>query len=130
MSAGLKLKRRGRMPLIVFQGANDDRVALVNAHQLIAQWGKANQCLAESHSQRNGLIEESTQSAVPDGYNFTKHTYREDGRLLMEKWIVQGLGHAWSGSPTASLYGDPKGPSASEEMWRFFRETTLLWTAR
>jgi poly(hydroxyalkanoate) depolymerase family esterase len=130
MSAGLKLKRRRRMPLILFQGTNDDRVPLVNADQLIAQWSKTNDCLAEGHSERNGLIEESTQGTVSGGYNFIKHAYKEDGRLLMEKWIVRGLGHAWSGSPVASRYGDPKGPSASEEMWRFFRETSLLWTAQ
>ena len=45
-----------------------------------------------------------------------------DARLLMEKWLVQGLGHAWSGSPKPSKYGDPKGPNASAEIWRFFCE--------
>jgi poly(3-hydroxybutyrate) depolymerase len=40
----------------------------------------------------------------------------------MEKWLVDGLGHAWSGSPKASKYGDPNGPNASAEIWRFFAE--------
>ncbi len=40
----------------------------------------------------------------------------------MEKWIVKGLGHAWSGSPAAGAFADPKGPNASEEIWRFFHE--------
>ena len=127
MSAGLKLKRRRRMPLIVFQGTNDGHVGMVNAHQLIAQWSKTNECLAEVYGERKGLTEESIPGVVPGGYNFTKHIYREDGRLLMEKWIVQGLGHAWSGSPVSSRYGDPKGPNASGEMWRFFCETNQLW---
>jgi len=130
MSTGLREKRRTRMPVIAFQGTNDHRVSMVNTHQLIAQWAKTNECLDERHRESNGLIEQSIQGAVSGGYNFTKHAYKEDGRLLMEKWIVQGLGHAWSGSPVASRYGDPKGPSASEEMWRFFCETTLLWTAQ
>jgi poly(hydroxyalkanoate) depolymerase family esterase len=130
MSAGLKEKRRHRMPVIAFQGTNDHRVPLVNADQLIAQWTKTNECLAESYGERNSVIEELVQGAVASGYNFTKHVYKEGEHLLMEKWIVQGLGHAWSGSPTASRYGDPKGPKASEEMWRFFRETSLLWTAQ
>jgi poly(hydroxyalkanoate) depolymerase family esterase len=130
MSAGLNLKRRARMPLIVFQGTKDDRVALVNAHQLIAQWSNTNECLAEVHGERKSLIEESTPGQVPGGHNFEKHTYSEDGRLLMEKWIVQGLGHAWSGSPVSSRYGDPKGPSASEEMWRFFCEMNQVWLSR
>jgi hypothetical protein len=45
--------------------------------------------------------------------------------LLMEKWLIQGMGHAWPGSPSAGRFEDPKGPNASEEMWRFFRDTTL-----
>jgi poly(3-hydroxybutyrate) depolymerase len=40
----------------------------------------------------------------------------------MEKWIVKGLAHAWSGSPAAGAFADPKGPNAGEEMWRFFEQ--------
>jgi poly(3-hydroxybutyrate) depolymerase len=40
--------------------------------------------------------------------------------LLLEKWLVAGLGHAWSGSSLANQFADPKGPDASAEMWRFF----------
>ncbi|MGA8645575.1 MAG: hypothetical protein WB628_01925, partial [Candidatus Sulfotelmatobacter sp.] len=52
-----------------------------------------------------------------------------DSRLLLEKWLVQGLGHAWSGSPKSSKYGDPNGPNASAEIWRFFCEACLNSTA-
>jgi poly(3-hydroxybutyrate) depolymerase len=124
MSSGLARKKRRRMPVIVFHGTADTRVNIVNADQVIAQWSKTNACLAAEHSESEfALAEEIIPGAAPNGYAYRRHMYKEpDASLLMEKWLVQGLGHAWSGSPKASKYGDPKGPNASAEIWRFFCE--------
>src|SRR6185503_13720830 len=71
-----------------------------------------------------------TKGAIPNGYSYTRSQYKDGkGRLLMEKWIVEGLGHAWSGSPIANQFADAKGPKASEETWRFFTETSLVSSA-
>ncbi len=128
MNAGLQEARRFRMPVIAFQGTDDHRVPLVNARQLIAQWMRTNQYLAERYGNRKELTEEIAQGTVRGGHNYERQCYREGGRLLMEKWTVEGLGHAWSGSQARSHYADPKGPNASEEMWRFFRETSSAWS--
>jgi poly(3-hydroxybutyrate) depolymerase len=124
MRGGLARKNRRRMPLIVFHGTTDQRVGPVNADQTIAQWSKTNACLAAEHGENGfALTEKIIEGKVPDGHAYYRHIYAEaDARLLMEKWLVQGLGHAWPGSPRASKYGDPKGPNASAEMWRFFCE--------
>ncbi len=131
MRGGLARKKRRRMPVIVFHGTADTRVSLVNAEQAIAQWSKTNARLAAEHSESGfALTEKVIGGQVPDGYAYRKHVYVEaDARLLMEKWLVQGLGHAWSGSPKPSKYGDPKGPNASAEIWRFFCETGSNSTA-
>ena len=121
MRSGLGRKNRRRMPAIVFHGTADARVNPVNADQAIAQWGRTNACLANERG--FVLTEKVLEGKVRDGYAYKKHTYREgDSRLVMEKWLVEGLGHAWSGSPNPSKYGDPKGPNASAEIWRFFCE--------
>jgi len=124
MRDGLLRKKRRRMPVIAFHGTNDTTVNPVNADQVIAQWSKTNACLAaESRESEFVLSEEVVSGEVPEGYSYTRFIYREQDRsLLMEKWLVQGLGHAWSGSPKAGKYGDPKGPNASKEIWRFFWE--------
>lgn len=123
MRNGLARKKRHRMPVIVFHGTADARVNPVNSDQAIAQWSKTNECLAADDSGGLALTETVLDGKVQDGYAYRRHIYLEsDDRLLMEKWLVEGLGHAWSGSPKLSKYGDPKGPNASVEIWRFFCE--------
>ena len=126
MAAGLKQKPRLRIPVIAFQGSHDSHLHPVNADQLIAQWAKTNQCLAEAEraNNLNGLSEEIVEGSIPDGRSITRHRYRDAAGLLMEKWIIHGMGHAWSGGPAGVRHADPKGPNTSEEMWRFFQETT------
>jgi len=128
MNAGLVSNPKRRMPLIAFQGTDDPYVHPINIDQLITQWGETNACLGgarqnESVLDRDGKL---TKGKVSGGYSFHKYTYEDAaGRLLMEKWMVEGLGHAWPGSPAAGPFADPKGPNASAEMWRFFCDTTL-----
>jgi len=124
MKSSLVHKKKRRLPAIVFHGTADTRVSPVNAEQTITQWRKTNACLAAEHSESSfALTEKVIGGQVPDGYAYRKHIYVEaDARPLLEKWLVQGLGHAWSGSPNPSKYSDPKGPNASAEIWRFFCE--------
>jgi len=124
MRGGLAHKKRRRMPVIVFHGTEDSTVNPVNADQVIAQWSETNARLAtQSLDTDFALSEKLVSGEVPEGYPYRKYIYTDQaGCLLMEKWLVAGLGHAWSGSPKASKYGDPKGPNASAEIWRFFCE--------
>jgi poly(hydroxyalkanoate) depolymerase family esterase len=128
MHSGLQLNNRRRMPVIVFHGVADAIVSPVNAEQIVAQWRETNARLAAEHQESGFFLTEKVISGtVPHGYAYQRHIYAEaDDRPLIEKWLIPGLGHAWSGSPTASRYGDPKGPNASAEIWRFFSETGAL----
>jgi poly(3-hydroxybutyrate) depolymerase len=133
MRDGLTRKKRRRIPVIVFQGTADTAVSPINAEQAIEQWSKTNECLAAEQAECSfvltekiveGRVSGGVSGNLANGYAYRQHIYVEsDGRVLLEKWLVEGLGHAWSGSSKASKYGDPKGPNASAEIWRFFAET-------
>jgi len=117
-----------RMPVIAFHGTKDPYVNPINAEQLIAQWAETNDYLDDGKDNDSITIQSpnETKGTVPNGYSYTRYLYKDsNGRLLMEKWIVEGLGHAWPGSPIANQFADVKGPNASAEMLRFFAETTF-----
>ena len=116
-----------RLPLIVFQGTKDPYLNPVNADQLIAQWAQTHDYLDDGKDNDSVNVQSASEKTgvVPNGYRFTKYSYNDSkGHLLLEKWIVEGLGHAWPGSSAANPFADAKGPNASEEILRFFSETT------
>lgn len=113
--------------VIVFQGALDAAVSPVNADQVIGQWAQTNDLLddARDNNSVNDIADSTNVGTVPNGgHNFTRYVYNDAaGKPLLEKWIVQDMRHAWSGGSLAGSYTDPKGPNASAEIWRFFRQT-------
>lgn len=100
----------GRARVIIFQGDHDKTVNPANADAVLAQWMPLP---APSPSVKNG--------SVPGGRAWTRTIYKNtDGRTLLEKWVVHGGAHAWSGGSAAGSYTDPAGPNATGEMLRFF----------
>jgi poly(hydroxyalkanoate) depolymerase family esterase len=123
---GVSSRARRRMPAIVFQGDADPFVNPANAEQVMQQWASTNDYLANNKINNSVTAQPvlSLEGSVAGGYAYTRFLYNDRaGRFVMEKWMVKGLGHAWSGSPAAGPFADPKGPNASAEMWRFFQET-------
>jgi poly(3-hydroxybutyrate) depolymerase len=100
------------LPTIVFHGDRDNTVSPVNGDQVIAQSRAGMELhLTTSCGQSEGGIS-YTQTVQADG----------NGRPILEQWVLHGAGHAWSGGSPAGSYTDPRGPDASREMLRFFRE--------
>ena len=49
------------------------------------------------------------------------HTVHRDARhrLVLETWLVRGMGHAWSGGDARGTHTYPAGPPATERMLEF-----------
>ena len=63
------------------------------------------------------------QGQAPQGHTYTRTVYKNaTGETLIEQWSVHEAGHAWSGGSPRGSYADSKGPDASAELVRFFRE--------
>lgn len=102
--AVLRAGGRAALPLIAFQGAADPVVNPRNATVLAEQWALA----AGAKDFVRG--EESVGGRTVE---------RDRWGTLAELWMVDGLGHAWSGGAAEGTYTDPAGPDASREILRF-----------
>jgi poly(hydroxyalkanoate) depolymerase family esterase len=114
------------IPVIVFHGSADARVAPVNADQVVAQWAQTDDLAADGADDGNidDRAESTSSGRAPGGRSFTHQTYADTttGRTVIERYLVAGMGHAWSGGSSAGSHTDPAGPDASAATWRFFGE--------
>lgn len=104
------------VPTIVFHGDRDTTVSVRNA-DLIVVGG------APDAVDHGGPWESVTTARAADRFGFTTTRMRgPSGRSMAERWIVHGAGHAWFGGSSEGSYTDPRGPDATTEMLRFFRQ--------
>ena len=94
---------------IVFQGDADSTVHPSNAAVI----------LAAAVGDAAVPVRQARRSVRGRGYARTEFV-GADGAILVELWMVEGAGHAWSGGRAAGSYTDASGPDASAHMMRFF----------
>jgi poly(hydroxyalkanoate) depolymerase family esterase len=99
------------IPTIVFHGDNDTTVHPDNGAQVVEH------ALAATRTQKKLY-----RGQVPGGHGYTRTTYVEGEREIVEYWNIHGASHAWSGGSPAGSYTDGEGPDATKEMLRFFLE--------
>ena len=109
------------VPTIVFHGDRDKTVHPRNGDRVIAQCSPS-----DAGGEKQGATKPRAsmqRGQVPNGYAYTRTTYHDgSGQPIVEKWLIHGAGHAWSGGSPKGSYTDPKGPDAAREMLRFFYE--------
>jgi poly(hydroxyalkanoate) depolymerase family esterase len=107
------------VPVIVFHGDRDGSVARSNLEKIVTARLSV---LADDDSVIDLPVPVVHQSDA-GGRPFTRTIHTgPDGTTVAESWLLQGVGHAWSGGHPAGSFTDPQGPDASTEMVRFFGE--------
>jgi poly(3-hydroxybutyrate) depolymerase len=54
-----------------------------------------------------------------EAHGATRTVYRAHDQVVIETWLVHGMGHAWSGGDPRGTHTFPPGPDATEAMLRF-----------
>ena len=104
--------RQPFVPTIVFHGDRDNIVHPRNADHVIS-------CSLGASKWQMKV----DRGCVPDGHAYTRTIHTDaNGRAMLEQWSIHGAGHAWSGGSPAGSYTDARGPDATREMLRFFRD--------
>lgn len=100
-----------RVRTIIFQGSADQTVSPANARIIV---DAARRRLPDSAV--------DTERGISSGGRTHTRTkvIGPNGESLVEYWLIDGAGHAWSGGRPEGSYTDPTGPDASTEMMRFF----------
>ena len=108
------------VPAIVFHGDRDAVVSVRNADRIV---GNGHPQAAAPHATGDGRWESETTARTADRFGFTVTRERNaSGTSIAERWIVHGAGHAWFGGNSQGSYTEPRGPDATAEMLRFFRD--------
>ncbi len=100
---------------IIFQGTTDSTVHPANAAMIVA-----------AAVGRDAVPTKMGNRAVAGRAYARSHYAGPDGDVLIELWMIEGAGHAWSGGRAAGTYTDRKGPDASAQMVRFFLAKSAL----
>jgi poly(hydroxyalkanoate) depolymerase family esterase len=114
------------VPSFVVHGSADATVAPANAHQVLQQSMTANSLAAPATCDLDIARPTTTsRGQVDGGHAYTRCQWTDRRGVLMHELLsVDGLGHAWSGGAPGGSYTDPRGPDATEAIWRFFAQAT------
>jgi poly(hydroxyalkanoate) depolymerase family esterase len=110
---------RGMAPVVVVQGRADTVVAARNGDAVTEQWLASAAAVGDAADR---VARSRTTRGHTGGRSWTAtRWYTARGRKALERWVVDDLGHAWSGGLADAGYSDPAGPRAATLMWQFFR---------
>jgi poly(hydroxyalkanoate) depolymerase family esterase len=111
-------------PIVVVQGKADRVVHPDNAARVAAQWLAFNGGGPLRSTTTTGST--TTTNKAGDGRGFqTTRWFGDRGSPVAEMWLIDDLGHAWSGGRAGGSYSDPAGPDAATLLWLFLRRHRL-----
>ena len=110
------------VPTISFHGTSDYLVSPLNGEQVVRQWMQTNHLASQNtYNASFPSPTSTTHGQVSGGHSYTSSTWNDNkGNEVQEYWVVNGMGHGWSGGRSSATFTDSQGPSATQAMYKFF----------
>jgi len=110
------------VPVIVFHGDADPIAAPVNGQQVTEQWIATDDWADDAaHDGSIAATPAAHDSGQADGgESWDRNRYGAGGAVVVEQWIIHGMGHAWPGGDGALAFTDARAPDASTIAYDFF----------
>lgn len=115
---------RRPVPVLVMHGSEDTVAAPINGEQARAQFIQTND-LGDDGSDNDSVRDAPTSTSAgiaAGGLRYSVRDYVYGGKHLLQHFLVEGMGHAWSGGDAEFSFAEPDGPDATAIMWAFFEE--------
>lgn len=120
-------ERARPVPLLVVQGADDTVVPPVVATRLIEHWSAVHDLVDDGLLNNSlGLVATTEEVPAAEGRQPYTHTVLRspDGSVAIESYLIEGMGHAYSGPEVEGLFTDRSGPDVSSIAWDFAQRHT------
>ncbi|ALG09292.1 hypothetical protein AOZ06_22395 [Kibdelosporangium phytohabitans] len=121
--------RARQVPVSVIQGDADATVPPLFAARLVTHFAALDDLVADGTLDGDvDDVPETSARVVDDGdrpYVKTTYSARGGGAPLIEKYLIEGLGHKWPKGGKADFV-DPLGPDISSLVWKDFFATHAL----
>lgn len=115
--------RPKKMPAIIFQGMSSPLMNPLHAFQVESEYLAFNDMLDNGMRDNSFFLEKEIKNVLAgNSYGYTLYkTINTDHEVLIERYMINGLKHGWSGGVATLPYNDPKGPDASMLIFNFFK---------
>jgi poly(hydroxyalkanoate) depolymerase family esterase len=127
LCSALSFHRPNSMPVIIFQGMNSPFMTPGHAIQVENEFVAFNDYL-DNNLRDNSNIASRKTIKIPEsttyGYSLYQVTNNKN-EIFIERYMIEKLGHTWSGGTANFPYSDPNGPDATKLMLEFFKRFGL-----
>lgn len=121
--------RARQVPAIIIQGDADTTVPPLFAERLVTHWAAIDDLAVDGQIDGDVDDELETRQRVvnPGDHPYVKSVYAaaKDKEPLIEKYLIEGLGHQWPRGGGSGALADPLGPDISTIIWDFFATHSL-----
>ena len=115
--------RPKQMPIIIFHGMTGPLMSPAHAFEVEAEFKMFNDLLDNGVRDNSYFLEKSATfvPATTKAYGYNKYVLiNPNHEVLIERYMINDLSHAWSGGTKDMSYNDPNGPDATSFIMDFF----------